>query len=134
MRSIFDRWGLEILAMIGAFFAPIASFILYITLLVIADLITGLLKARKVNAGILQVSDYIKSDKLWKSVSKWLVYVLAIMVAHGAMVTFWPQIEIAKGVLMALTVIEIKSMDENMKVILGYSIFGKFLDLFARSK
>ena|SRR6218665_893797 len=134
MRKIIDNWGLEILAMVGAFFAPIAGYILYITLILIADLITGLLKAKKINNGDLPANEYIKSRKLWTSVSKWLLYVLAIMVAHGAMVTFWPNIEIAKGVLMALTVIEVKSMDENMKVILGYSIFGKFLDLFDRNK
>ena len=46
----------------------------------------------------------------------------------------FPEYEAAKIVLMGITFIEVKSLDENFKIILGYSIFGKLLGLLSRTQ
>lgn len=127
MEDFLNKWWAEICISIGTFFMPIWSLAAYCTLLIIADLITGIkaAKSRK---------EPITSRAMSKTITKFFLYNLAILVGHGASVTFYPEVELGKVVLAAITLVELTSIDENYKDIFGYSLFGKLLDLLKRDQ
>lgn len=134
MKEIITEWGLAGLAVVGAFFAPLYTYILYVSLLVVADLITGILKANKNKPKGQSIFDVIQSRKLFTSLAKWMAYTLGLLVGQGATDIFTPEVDVAKLVLAGIAFIEIKSIDENIKEILGYSILGKVVKIFSRTK
>lgn len=137
MKNVIENWGLEILVAVGVFFTPLYAYIAYTSLLVIADLITGLMKAKKL-AGDITFREFVvnkvESNKLWRSAGKWTIYILAIMIAHGGTVSMYPEFELAKVVMISVAVVEAKSIDENIKEVLGYSLLGKLISVFGREK
>ena len=141
MKNFLSNWGLESVAVIAAFVAPVSSYIGYCSILVIADFIKGLMKAKKLKPERTLFPRYkpyrqsfFKSRKAGKTISKWIIYATGILVAHGATVNFYPNYELAKAVAMAITFVEVKSIDENMEIVLGYSIFGKLISVFSRKE
>lgn len=134
MKQILSDWGLQGLAVIGAFLAPLYVYVLYISLLVIADLITGLLKANKLKENKRSFWDTIESRKLFSTLAKWMLYVLAILIGQGATEIFISEVDLPKIILAGIAFIEVKSIDENMKEVLGYSILGKVVKIFSRTK
>lgn len=141
MKQFLSSWGMEITAIILTFVAPVQSYIGYCTVLVLVDLLTGLMKAKKLQPekGLFPKykpyrPSYVKSRKAGKTISKWIIYTAGILVAHGATINFYPDYELAKAVAMAITFVEVKSIDENMEIVLGYSIFGKVISIFTRTE
>lgn len=134
MKELISEWGLKALAIVGAFLAPLYIYILYVTLLVGADLITGLLKANKLKENEKSFWDTIESRKLFSTLSKWMLYILALLIGQGATQIFAPEVDLPKIILAGIAFIEVKSIDENMKQVLGYSLLGKVVKIFSRSK
>lgn len=127
MEEFLNKWWAEISISVGAFFMPMWSLIAYSTLLILVDLITGIKAAQN-------RKEKITSRAMSKTVTKFLLYNLSILVGHGASVIFYPELDLAKVVLAAISLIELTSIDENFKDILGFSIFGRILDLLKRDQ
>tara|TARA_R110000744_G_scaffold157_4_gene526 strand:+ start:857 stop:1294 length:438 start_codon:yes stop_codon:yes gene_type:complete len=143
MKKFFTEWGLEIVSILSVLVIPISNFLVFMTILVVTDLITGLMKAQKLaiaNAKLQGLpkpaffEDTMESNKLSRTLSKWVIYTLGLIIANGSTLYMFPEYEAAKIVLMGITFIEVKSLDENFKIILGYSIFGKLLGLLSRTQ
>lgn len=106
------------------YFAPVFPLILAIGFLVACDLLTGLIKAKKEGGWC-----NIKSRKMRATISKFIVYGVSVMVAHVMEKTFLPDFPAMRVVSGLIALIELKSMDENIKEITGVSLFGKLLEL-----
>lgn len=130
MRVIVEKYGLELVAIIASFFVPIAGAILYCSFLVLGDLVTALIRGKKE----LGKDFEIKSRGLFQTFAKLVIYWIGLIVAQGTMTVFEFDIDLVKTILAGIAFIEVKSMDENMKAVLGYSIFGKILGLLRRNK
>ena len=143
MKKFFTEWGLEIFSILTVLVIPITNFLVFMTILVVTDLITGLMKAQKLAIADAKLQglpkpaffeDTMESNKLSRTLSKWVIYTLGLIIANGSTLYMFPEYEAAKIVLMGITFIEVKSLDENFKIILGYSIFGKLLGLLSRTQ
>ena len=125
MEQILNKWWIEISVSVAIFFAPVWSLVAYSTLLIFVDLITGIRAAKK-------RGETITSRAMSQTITKFLLYNLAIICGHGASYHFAPDLELGKVVLAAIALVELTSIDENFKDILGYSVFGRIIELFKR--
>lgn len=102
---------------LAAIFAPVKALIIIAGILIFADLITGILAARKKGQAI-------NSAGLRRTATKIFVYEAAIMlgylVEHYMIADFFPISKIAAGLI---SVVEFKSILENLDVINGDPIF-----------
>jgi phage-related holin len=103
-----------------SFFTPIAWWLLAIGFFVVADFITGILKAKK-NGG------KIESNKMFRTIPKFVGYGLGIIVAHVITILFFPEFPTIKLMAGFIAFIEVKSIDENITVLTGYSLFGDII-------
>lgn len=105
-----------------AVFAPIKAVILVTGLLIFADLITGILAARK-------KGQKITSAGLRRTVTKIFIYNAAIMLGFLAetymLDGFIPVSKIASGLI---AVVELASLYENLNVLHGSNIFKQLID------
>lgn len=101
------------------YFSPAFSMMIIIGVFVFSDFITGIMAAKK-------RGEEITSKKARPTVTKGLSYMIAILVAHIFQNHFLPQIEVMKIVSGLIAVIELKSMDENIRIITGKSLFKQF--------
>lgn len=104
-----------------AIFAPAKALILVTGLLIFADLFTGMLAARK-------RGEKIKSAALRRTITKCFVYELAILLGFLVEVYmldgFIPVSKIAAGLI---SVVEFKSILENLDVINGSPVFTSLI-------
>jgi phage-related holin len=107
---------------IWQFLMPIGDFIILISILLIADFITGVMAAKKRGEKI--------TSKGWRrTVVKIGVYALAIILTQYLKVTFikdW-DINLARSVALFIVTIETKSIDENFEELTGISLLTKIL-------
>ena len=108
------------LILIGIFY-PVISLIFFAGFLIVLDIITGVWASKK-------RGEDIDSKKLSRSISKAIMYPFAIILAHLCE-RFLHEIPFVKGVTFLLIIVEGKSLDENMKDILGFSFF-KYIKAF----
>lgn len=105
-----------------AIFAPVKALILITLILILVDLVTGVLAAKK-------RGETIKSAGLRRTVTKLLVYQTAIML--GFLVEkymvggFIPISNIAAGLI---SIVEFKSCLENLNTINGNPVFKSLID------
>ena len=109
------------IALIG-FFAPILYAFILTSILVGADTITGVMKAGKDSV------KNISSKKMFAVCPKLSFYFLLIISAHSVQIYVEPQIPFTKLVLVGISWIEIKSIDENFDSLFGFSFIDKILD------
>ena len=106
-------WLLASIISIAAVFAPIKAILLVTGVLIAADLITGILAARK-------RGEQIKSAGLRRTITKVLVYNSAVMLGFlmekYMLEGFIPVSKIAAGLIF---IVEGKSIFENLDVING---------------
>lgn len=106
------KWLEAALLSVGAIFAPIQSLLITTAAMIVIDLVTGILAARK-------RGEKITSAGLRRTVSKIFVYELAIMVAYLGehyMSDVVPFVKLASGMI---AMVEIKSIYENLSAIGG---------------
>lgn len=120
-QQIFIFFKYFFVAMIG-FFAPILYAFILTIILVGADTITGVMKAGKKS-----VKD-ISSKKMFAFCPKISFYFLLIITAHSVQIYVEPQIPFTKLVLIGISWIELKSIDENFNAIFGFSFMDKILE------
>jgi len=99
-----------------SFFTPIGWWIIAIGLFVIADFITGLLKAKKNGFEI-------ESKKMFRSIPKFIAYGIAVIVAHTLALMFEFDFPVVKLMTGFIAFIEVKSIDENIEALTGHSLF-----------
>lgn len=119
-----------------AFVLPIRGLLLAIGLCIFLDTIFGVMKARK-------LKQKISSRGLSKIISKMFLYQGTILLFFiidifvlGEFVAVFIGIPLflTKVIACVLIFIELKSMDENFKLIYGTSLWDKLKDMLARAK
>jgi len=101
-----------------SFFAPIFYAFMLVTILVVADTITGVMRAGRKDV------EKISSKKMFAIVPKLIFYFLLVIVAHGITLVE-PQLPFVKFALIGISFIEIKSIDENFRGLFGFSFLDK---------
>lgn len=123
---IFKIFASNFLGLLGtyliSFFTPLAWWLVAVGLFVAADFITGILKAKK-------QKEEIKSKKMFNTVTKFVAYGIAIIVSHSLSLLFFPDFPAVKLIAGFVAFIEVKSLDENIKAITGFSLFGDILKM-----
>jgi len=127
-----------ILGIVSAFLLPIHGLIIAVGLTIFADTLIGIYKAKKLN-GWKSVS----SRKLSAIVSKMFLYQGALILFFvidifilGEFILIFIGIPffLTKVLAATLCLIELKSIDENYKIISGKSIWQQFKNILIRSK
>lgn len=121
------KYSLDLLTLFVAFMTPLAVVFLAMFVFVLADFITGVWKA------YVMPKKTVSSRKMSHSVSKFIFYFTGILLSAIANSVLELDMPAAKMVLGFIIVIELRSIDENMKIVLGYSIFGRILDTLKRA-
>lgn len=126
----------SVLVILMSFVAPIKPLILAVGMAIIADTVTGLIKANK-------LKQKVTSHRLSAIISKMLLYqgaLITIFVLEtfvlGEFVQMLSSIQylLSKIVACILILVEARSVDENFQIITGFSIFDKGKELLARYK
>ena len=110
------------IAWLGVYFNPTFSMILIVGFFIMSDTILGILAARK-----LGTLDHKVSRKFRPALDKFIGYGIVVLVAHVIETRFLPDFPALKVISGYLMFIELKSMDENFKVIAGISIFSSII-------
>lgn len=114
-------WLVASLISLTAVFAPAKALIVVTGVLIFADLFTGILAARK-------RGEKIKSAALRRTVTKCFVYesavLLGFLVEKYMLEGFIPVSKIAAGLI---SIVEMKSILENLDVINGHPIFTSLI-------
>lgn len=100
--------------------APIKMMLFTAGALVVADLVTGILAAKKRGEGIT-------SQGLKRTVTKTLVYQFGIILAHLVETHMLPGVGVLKVVSGLIAVTELKSIAENVHIITGINIWAMLL-------
>lgn len=121
-ESMFDVNNLlmKFVAVLAAFLAPIKASMFAVGFLVVADLITGVIAAKK-------RKEKITSFGLRHSVTKSLAYLGTIVVAYVAETFLVPDLPIVKVVTSMIGITEIQSFFENMNGITGINFWAEVL-------
>ena len=113
-------------ASLAAFFLPITWALTSIIAVVVIDTITGVMKAGKSDV------DKVQSKRLGSIITKLIFYFSGVVLARICELFIDDQIPFVKLVLVAVMLIEVKSIDENFKAIYGYSFVDKVLKAFKK--
>lgn len=117
--SFFSEAKLEIVSFFIALFVPTIPGLMFIGLLIFADTFTGIWKTVK-NKGWKSVNSRPLSDGL---LPKLTMYPLILLVASGCKHIF-PDIPFIRASIFLIMCIEIKSLTENINVILKINFFN----------
>jgi len=117
--NLLNTIKLEIISFVIALWIPIIPALMFIGFLIFADTLTGVWKAFKI-AGWKNVKSRNLSDGVLPKIT---MYPLILLIASGCEAAF-TAIPFIKGALFILMCIEIKSLGENIKVILKINIFS----------
>lgn len=104
-----------------AFVLPSASFLIFTTVLVFADLLTGTMAAK-------HRGEVIHSRGLRRSIVKIVLYFLAILLSEGFEQVFKLPIDISYMVAGLIAITEFKSNLENVGEVTGIDIWSKIAD------
>lgn len=104
-----------------AFVLPSASFLIFTVVLVFADLCTGTMAAK-------HRGETIHSRGLRRSVSKIVLYLLAILLSEGFEKVFELHIDISYMVAGLISITELKSNMENIGEVTGIDFWSKIAD------
>lgn len=129
MKSIHNAYP-EILAFLAIFFADIMGALIAVGVLIMADTFTGVWGAWKEGykshgTWYLGWKHNITSRKAGRIVEKLILYPLAIIIAKVAEDHLSPDIPWIKVTAGILAIVEVKSIFENMSIILGYDLWDR---------
>lgn len=115
------------LIFIISFLLPIQSVLLATGVLILFDLITGLWASHKNKIPITSI-------KLSNTISKSLLYMIAILAFRCAEIFLVPEIPFTRIIAGFIAITEIKSISENASKILGTDLWKYVKDLIDRNK
>lgn len=113
-----------VLIFLAAFIAPIATIMWALGFLVFTDMVLAMWTAYKTGVTIT-------SRKMSATISKGILYMLAIIVAHVVELYLFP-IPCVSAVAGLIAMIEVKSMGESFAKLLGYDIFKQLITNLTR--
>lgn len=117
-----NQWFKSIFVAVLAVLAPIKAMIFTMLALVLADLITGVWAAHK-------LQQPITSAKLRTTVSKLLIYLIAICIGYLTETYLLEGLlPISKLIAGAVGMVELTSLLENANKILGQNLFKMLID------
>lgn len=118
MEGIFSKYILPFLALVYTYFAPTVYWITAVGFFIMADFLLRTL--------LILRSDPSKfvSARAWKTVYKFGMGGLFIIVAYVAQRMFSPDVPVMKILASFLILVELKSIDEKAKEATGYSLFS----------
>lgn len=121
-KNSMKEWLVKGMIVILAVFAPIKAMLITCGVLIMADMITGMLAARK-------RQEKIQSAEMRRSISKFVVYQIAIMSAF-LLETYMlhNMVPVSKIVAGVIGMVEFKSILENASVIVDQDILKMVLD------
>jgi phage-related holin len=111
MQYLLDKYASIVVAALLAYISPIATAMLFVGGLVMADFITGIIKAHK--SGVLTSRKMIK--KLYTSAS----YLVVLMVVRACEVYFNSELPLIEPMVAIIALSELKSLRENVEEITG---------------
>ena len=141
MKTLIASIKYHLIGVISIFFAfllPIRGLLICVGFAIVIDTVMGVYKAKKLNG--------------WKSVSsrKLSALISKLFLYEGAIILFYAMDKFIMGEFIALFIgvplfltkilaatlcfIEIKSIDETIKLITGKSVWERFRELLARAK
>lgn len=126
MKSLIIKILISVGSGIASFFIPIIPALFFVLGLIAVDTITGIMKAGKED-----VSE-ISSKKAFKLIPKVILYFIFLMLCHGAAL-IW-KVPLVSFCLIGISAIEVKSIDENFKVISGRSFIDETLEAIKKIK
>jgi len=111
------------IVLLSSFLVPIAPLIWIMVFLVIADFLTGIFASKfpKDKSKVVE----IQSTKMTRSITKLAMYGISIIAWHGIGVVFMPSVQLAYFSSAFIAFTEIKSLDENFKIMTGVSIYDE---------
>lgn len=119
--------GLVVFTSLISFFAPTGQWILFIGFLVMMDMFSALIAAHK-------TGKEIESRKMMRTILKFIAYGMAVMCAHYISALFFPTMPILQAISALIATIELKSIDENYKVIFGKSFFNTLISALDKQR
>jgi phage-related holin len=122
-------WILEVTAFLSLFFANLAPALFAIGFLIMMDTITGIWAAYK-NGGRKSIT----SRKGGRIVMKLILYPAAVIVAKVAEEYLLPEIPFLKVTLGILATVEVKSVFENMSLLLGFNLWDRLREKVWKDK
>ena len=102
------------------YFYPTVQFLLLVGFFIVADTITGVIAA-------LKRGEEFSSKRFRDVISKFMVYGVAVLVAHVLQMQFFPEFPAMKIIAGLIAYTELMSIDENIYSITGVSLFKFFL-------
>ena len=100
------------------FFNDITAAMFAIIFLILIDTLTGVWASLKMN-------DLITSRRAGRIISKLLLYPISIIVAKVAQLYLTPSIPWIQVVSGIIAIVEVKSIFENISIILGYDLWNR---------
>lgn len=107
-----------------AFLSPIIPALVFIGMLILADWITGIIKAHK--------ADQFSSRKAIRKFYTAVAYFVCVFVVRMGEVYFGDEIPIVKPLVAIITIAELQSLRENIQAITGQDILKNFVGLIQR--
>lgn len=120
MKNQTTLFGLEVLAFITVFFSELQSSLFAIGFLIMADSFTGIWGSWKKNG-----RKSITSRRAGRIVTKLVLYPLSLIVAKVAQDYLAPAIPWTDVTAGILATIEVKSIFENISLILGFDLWDR---------
>lgn len=121
MYKILDNLWLGATALvvqyIYPFIFPVKGFLIFTGAVVLCDTVTGILAAHK-------RGEPISSKGMRRTITKIIIYFIAILLAEGMRVTFVPGVSIPYAVAFVIATTEFKSNIENIESISGISLWA----------
>jgi phage-related holin len=125
----FDEMALLLLISLLSFLTPIKEWILLVGFLVVADMVSAIIATYKTKG-----LESIESRKLARTVAKFTAYGIVVMVTHAIETLFFPDIPAVKLVSGFVAMVEVKSIDENIKIITGKSFLKMVVELLSKQR
>ena len=123
-------WGGYFAAILGwltSVLLPIRDFLVITSALVLLDLVTGVLAAKRRN-------EKIRSRALMRTTVKLLLYYSAILATHGVEITFAEKIPLTYITAFTIAVTELKSLLENVDAGTGSRLAKMIVDKLTKKK
>ena len=126
IKTLSIKFGLYFSTALTAFFLPITWAVTSVVAIVLIDTITGVMSAGKDNI------KNISSRKLSNVISKLIYYLFAVILCRIAVMFIDDTVPFVKLCLIAVFIIEIKSIDENFYKTFKFSFVDKMLTALKR--
>lgn len=119
-------YGSALVAWFVAFVIPIAPFLVFVVILVFADLYTGLRAAK-------HKGNKIHSKGLKRTIEKIVLYYVAILLSEGMEHVFFEHyIPLTYTTTFAICLVEFKSNIENIEIITKVNVWNSIKKMFTK--